>query len=253
MLNFEAFKPRAGRYAQRRYRAGLKRWRTRVVRPLRWAFLLVGGLLFAAEMAWHESFLDWYLGLAMGGLLGLWVAIADSPPAHIENWLRGAEGELKTERALRPLQRSGWTFAHDVEIQSGNRDHVAVGPGGIFLLETKRPGGEVTVEGDHVRVQRLDDPDAGYDMSRPASWARREAMRLSGELQADTGRRLWVQAVMVIWAPFPQRVVESSRIVYVHGDELAGWLGSRDRALSVERCEEIAALISGAPARRHAA
>jgi hypothetical protein len=120
-------KPQAGRYSQQRYRAGLKRWRNRVVRPLRWVFLLVGGLLFAAEMIWHESFVDWYLGLAMGGLIGLWVAFSDSPPAHIENWLRGAEGERRTEQALSRLRRSGWTFAHDVETKRGNRDHVACG------------------------------------------------------------------------------------------------------------------------------
>jgi hypothetical protein len=52
-------RPQAGRYAQQRYRAGLKRWRSRAVRPLRWAFLFAGGLLFAAEAIWHESWVDW--------------------------------------------------------------------------------------------------------------------------------------------------------------------------------------------------
>jgi hypothetical protein len=240
-------KPEAGRYAQQRYHAGLKRWRSRVVRPLRWAFLLVGGLLFVAELVWHTSLVDWCLGLAMGVLIGLWVAVSDSPPAHIENWLRGAEGERKTERALSRLARSGWSFAHDIQTHNGNRDHVACGPGGVFLLETKRPGGEVTVEGELVRVQRLDDPELSYDMSRLGSRLRREAMTLSAELQVDTGRRTWVQSVVVVWAPFPQRVVESNRIVYVHGDELAGWLASRPHTLTADRCEEIRAVISQVP------
>jgi hypothetical protein len=248
MLVRSLLKPQAGRYAQQRYRAGLKRWRSRVVRPLRWAFLLVGGILLAAEMIWHESLVDWYLGLAMGGLIGIWVALADSPPAHIENWLRGAEGERKTERALSRLRRAGWTFAHPVETDAVNRDHVAGGRVGVFLLETKRPGGEVTVEGDVVRVQRLDNPDLSYDMSRLGSRLRHEAMKLSAELQADTGRRTWVQAVVVVWAPFPQRVVESNRIVYVRGDELASWLASRDHTLTAGRCEQIGAVISRVPA-----
>ena len=166
--------------------------------------------MFLAELVWHESWVDWYLGLAMGGLLGLWVALSDSPPAHIENWLRGARGRRKTERALSRLRRVGWTFAHDVETERGNRDHVACGPGGVFLLETKRPGGEVTIEGDRVHVQRLDDPDLSYDMTRLGSRLRGEARKLSAELQADTGRRTWVQAVVVMWAPFPQRVVEET-------------------------------------------
>jgi hypothetical protein len=244
VLERARLRPQAGRYAQQRYQAGLKRWRARVVRPLRWAFLLVGGLLFVAELVWHESPMDWWLGVAMGVLIGLWVAFSDSPPAHIENWLRGAEGERKTERALGGLGSSGWIFAHDVQTARGNRDHVACGPGGVFLLETKRPGGEVTVEAELVRVQRIDDPDLGYDMSRLGSRLRREAMTLSAELQAETGRRSWVQGVVVFWAEFPQRVVESNRIVYVHGDELRSWLASRPRTLTDARCEEISAVIS---------
>jgi hypothetical protein len=42
VMDLDLLRPQAGRYAQQRYRAGLKRWRARVVRPLRWAFLLAG-------------------------------------------------------------------------------------------------------------------------------------------------------------------------------------------------------------------
>jgi hypothetical protein len=167
-MGFDALRPQAGRYAQQRYRAGLTRWRARVVRPLRPAFRLAGAGLVAAELMWQESLHDWLLGLATGGLIGLWIAIADSPPAHIERWSRGARGERKTERALRPLRRTGWNFAHDVDTGRGNRDHVVVGPGGVFLLETKRPDGAVSVEGDGLRVQRLDDPEQLYRIYRLA-------------------------------------------------------------------------------------
>jgi hypothetical protein len=130
----------------------------RVVGPLRPAFLLVGAGLVAAELIGQESLHDWLLGLAVGALIGLWIAIADSPPAHIERWLRGTRGERKTERALRPLSRLGWSFFHDLPTGRGNRDHVAVGPGGVFLIETKRPDGEVSVTDDGLQVQRVDDP-----------------------------------------------------------------------------------------------
>lgn len=116
---------------------------------------------------------------------------------------RGAEGERKTERALGRLRRAGWTFAHDIDTASGNRDHAACGPGGVLLLETKRPGGEVTVDGEQVRVHRLDDLDLSYDMSRLAGRLRREAMKLSAELQGETGRRAWVQGVVVLAGSFP--------------------------------------------------
>ncbi|HUB36190.1 MAG TPA: nuclease-related domain-containing protein, partial [Solirubrobacteraceae bacterium] len=59
------------------------------------------------------------------------------------NWGLGAEGERRTERALRPLVRSGWSIVHDVEARYGNYDHIAVGPAGVFLLETKNLRGIV--------------------------------------------------------------------------------------------------------------
>jgi hypothetical protein len=59
---------------------------------------------------------DWCLGLAMGVLIGLWVAVSDSPPAHIENWLRGAEGERKTERAQRVVECNRIVYVHGAEL-----------------------------------------------------------------------------------------------------------------------------------------
>jgi hypothetical protein len=113
----------------------------------------------------------------------------------------------------------------------------------VFLFESKRPGGEATVEGDVVIVRRLDDPESTYDRTQWGSRLKREAIKLSAELQAETGRRTWVQGVVFVWAPFPQRVVDSNRIVYVHGDELAAWLASRDHTLTAERCAQIGAVI----------
>jgi Nuclease-related domain len=220
------------------------------VRPLLPAFAFAGVGLVAAELIWQESFRDWLLGLALGGLIGLWIAIADSPPAHIEQWLRGAQGERMTERALRPLRRSGWSFVHDVDTNRGNRDHVAVGPAGVFLIETKRPDGAVCVDGDQLRVQRLDDPDQHYTIDRLGARIRAEAARLSEELAAATGHRCWVQPVVVLWAPFAQRTLERNRVTYLQGDELAAWLRSRARTLSRDRCSDITLALSGPDDKR---
>jgi hypothetical protein len=251
MLDFDRFRPAAGRYAEQRYRTARQRWRERVVRPYRWIFLLIGGGIFAAEMATRPSLLDWTLGLAMGGLIGLWVTFWDSPPPYVENWRRGADGERRTERVLRGLKRHGWRFAHDIEVERGNRDHVAIGPGGVYLLETKRPHGEVSIDGDRVHVAWIDDADStGYEMPRLAWRVRAEAASLSDELGRATGQRCWVQAVVVIWAPFPHGVVESNRVVYVHGLELRRWLASRRATLTAGQCVRLAQAVSTAGAAR---
>jgi hypothetical protein len=96
------------------------------------------GLLFERQ---HMGFF-WALGLGAG--VAFVAALAQSPPAHIERWRQGAEGERATARTLRPLTKSGWVLINDVQRDRGNIDHVLVGPAGVFVLETKNLHGRVT-------------------------------------------------------------------------------------------------------------
>ena len=82
-------------------------------------------------------------GVLVGGLvLGVWHLAATGSGAA--SWYIGAETERTTARALERLGRS-WQLVHGVpfvEGPSGHRfevdvDHVAVGPGGVLVVETK--------------------------------------------------------------------------------------------------------------------
>jgi hypothetical protein len=72
-----------------------------------------------------------------------------------------------------------------------------------------------------------------------------DAARLRGEIQARTGHRTWVQAVVVLWSEFPAGVVEEDRCVFVHGARLRAWLQDRPSWLSQAEAEEVAAGIAG--------
>lgn len=56
---------------------------------------------------------------------------------HYLGWF----GERLTAEELDPLRTQGWNIYHDVPIDRGGRegniDHVAIGPGGVFAIETK--------------------------------------------------------------------------------------------------------------------
>ena len=39
------------------------------------------------------------------------------------------------------------------------------------------------------------------------------------------------RAVVVVWAPFPERVTDSARVTYVAGEHLADWLIAQPRQL----------------------
>jgi Nuclease-related domain len=76
-------------------------------------------------------------------------------------WVRGAQSEEAVGTALNELRREGWYLLHDVEQEfEGNIDHIAAGPNGVFMIETK--------------FRRY--PDAALLK------ARRQAAKLGGEL-----------------------------------------------------------------------
>ncbi len=67
-----------------------------------------------------------------------WFYALDAVPQHIERWAVGADGERQTEKALRRLERVGWHFIHDLDRPgAGNVDHLAIGPGGVYVLDSK--------------------------------------------------------------------------------------------------------------------
>ncbi|MDQ3742307.1 MAG: NERD domain-containing protein [Actinomycetota bacterium] len=53
----------------------------------------------------------------------------------LSRWSRGAVSEEKVGALLDAVE--GWHVLHDVDLGRGNVDHLVVGPGGIFAIETK--------------------------------------------------------------------------------------------------------------------
>jgi hypothetical protein len=155
------------------------------------------------------------------------IVVRDESPQHIQNWRRGAQGERKTERVLRPLERWGWTVEHDVQRGGrANLDHVVIGPAGVFLIETKNLAGTITVEDGVLVARQFDDPDEVYRFTTLALRVRGQAAEISGRIRASTGRRTWVRAVVVIWGHFPSARIEHDNVTYIRGDELREWLSS---------------------------
>jgi hypothetical protein len=227
-----------------RFERGMRSWRAVVVRRTRWAFVLVGGAPIAIEISRsNHHLLDWTLGLTTGGAFALWLALADSPPWYIEKWRWGAEAERWTARELGALRRSGWRLLHDIPATRGNRDHIALGPGGAYLLDTKRFVGSVTIAGDAIHVERTHDADDQMEWTAVAKRVRGLAAELKRDLDAGGVHVRWVRAVVVIWSEFPQQLVEGDRIMFVHGKRLAQWLTQQQavRAFDPERAEQVLA------------
>jgi hypothetical protein len=186
----------------------------------------------------HAQHSELWAGVALGAGLGTVMVLFDSPPAHIERWRTGADGEKATARQLRPLLKQGWAVYNDIQTEHGNIDHVLVGPAGVFMLESKRLAGEVKLEASKLIVRWHEDPEDGYENDSIAGRARGAAFALSSDLKS-AGVNAWVQAVVVLWAHFDQRSIERDKVAWVRGDQLAAVLAARPVKHSVDAVEQL--------------
>jgi Nuclease-related domain len=102
----------------------------------------VGGLL--------GSLLAPRLGLVLGGLAAVaagWGLRFKSSPEAVA-WRQGAAGERRTARLLAPLERHGWAILHDLAVPGSraNLDHLVIGPGGVFVLDSKQYRGRLRLD-----------------------------------------------------------------------------------------------------------
>ena len=79
---------------------------------------------------------------------------ADRLRRSAELYERGAEGEQATAEALSDLPGESWHVFHDVRWPGrryANLDHIAVGPPGVFVIDSKNWSGAITVRDDVLR------------------------------------------------------------------------------------------------------
>lgn len=211
-------------------------------------YLLVPLLvLYVAQAVWARDVVSWSLGLAAGGLAAVWAWLRDSPPPHIENWRTGRDAERRTARALARLTRNGWAIVHDVASARGNVDHVLVGPGGVFLVDTKQLGGVTAIRGDVVRVERPDNPRATYELPNLSGSVRGAAAALSRELERLADERVWVQGVVVFWNDFPAGTVDAERVIFLAADRAASWLEQQPKRLTPASLETLKRAVAALP------
>ena len=90
------------------------------------------------------------LRLVVGSLAALaagWeLRFRPSPAARA--WRRGAAGERRTARLLVPLERHGWAVLHDLAVpgSQANLDHLIIGPGGVFVIDSKQYRGRLQLD-----------------------------------------------------------------------------------------------------------
>ena len=121
--------------------------------------------------------------------------LARTLDVHTEEraWRKGAQGEEYVGARLERLNLRGWHALHAVPVghRGADIDHVLIGPGGVFTINTKNhPGKRVWVSPNQIRVNGEPVP---YLQN-----SRFEAERASELLSARVGWPVHARAVLVL-------------------------------------------------------
>lgn len=152
----------------------------------------------------------------------------DPLPADAQPWFTGALGERRVGAALGRLP-IGWSAFHALPVGSGDADvdHLVVGPGGVFVVNTK-----------HHRGARL----AVYDRAVLVNGVKKPYLR-NADLEASRVRGLLVRAgieapvhaaIVVVGAKEVRIHREPVRTAVLRSESLVRWLTRRPAVLDDE-------------------
>ena len=126
-----------------------------IVRRLRMRTLVALGVLAVATALLGRGF-GWHDPVFMGSdivVLAAILAIYRWVLPLVDRHDRGATGEEQVGGILEGLsRRGGWRVIHDANLGHGNVDHIAIGPAGVFTVETKSHPGPVRVGRVHGAI-----------------------------------------------------------------------------------------------------
>lgn len=164
-------------------------------------------------IAWYQWF-QWLIERPVHPIVFTFAAIAvigfsivriRSLKSDIRNLQMGNEGERVVANVLDPLREKGYRVFHDIPGPGFNIDHVIVGPGGVFAVETKtrtKPmRGRATVihDGNTLRIEN------GRPFDEPLNQARAQAHWLADRLNDGRRGALFTVRPVVV---FPEWFVE---------------------------------------------
>ena len=152
---------------------------------------------------------------------------------------------LKGERSIGQLLQTellplGYQLFHDCSFDDFNVDHVAVGPGGIFAIETKtwsKPHGDAQVfyDGETVTINGVP-PDRD-----PVAQAKAGADSIERVLKKFTGQTTYVRPVVLFPGWFVKGKSSGAAVWVLNPDAFIAWVKTEKVRLSPDQVQFFAA------------
>jgi hypothetical protein len=144
-------------------------------------------------------------------------------------WYAGALGEIEVGEMLKALGPE-WFARHSVPIGAGTKDvdHLVIGPGGVFAINTKHHRGASIWVGDYVlRVNNANTPHLKIAQSDTRDVARRLANKVGFPVPATS-----VIAVLNANSIVDRRAPDNRPVSVVDAKRLTAWLVAKPRQLN---------------------
>ena len=203
--------PVPGAFAQRQFEVKRRseRLRMRALLPLMTALFCL--------LAFGSFLLVWqWLGWAAGAvamvvcIVGM-IQVYRMPPESLY-WRKGWEGERKTAEVLDPLIPQWFVILYGKQMPDGRGDidAIAVGPSGVWVIETKSLSGEVSIFNERIFVAERDRQAMVAQVYREAF----AVQQIVGELLAPTHNMVTpVLCIHRARLPFMRHSVGGVRVV----------------------------------------
>ncbi|MFE7856514.1 nuclease-related domain-containing protein [Streptomyces sp. NPDC057403] len=155
-------------------------------------------------------------------------------PTEWDSWRKGLAGEKRVGAELDRLRRHGWHVLHSIPLANDvDLDHLLIGPGGVFSINTKHHQGRaVWVGDDSVKV----------DHGKPAPYARKsraEARRVAKVLETYCPFPVPVEPVLVFVGVTDLKVVATQLSVRVYQERQVSALAPLSGVLKPDQVEQV--------------
>ncbi|MFC7329244.1 hypothetical protein [Marinactinospora rubrisoli] len=191
----------------------------------------VRAVIAVAAGVMAAGFLDWRAGVLVTVLVALGYLLLHARP-------RGRSAQPhRVGRWLRVLRRHGYHLLTD-----GATRHVAVGPGGVYLLETRFWRDPLTLIDDEWRI-------GGVPAVRVVDRLVRRAARIAETLRRGGAADHPVVPVLMVAGRLPEPVMRSGGAVIAGVASAVGYIATRPSVVDPRRAAEIATVADGGTVR----
>lgn len=155
-------------------------------------------------------------------------------PSEWDSWRKGLAGERRVGVELNRLGRHGWHVLHSVPLANKvDIDHLLIGPGGVFSINTKH---------HHKRAVWVGDDSVKVDHGKPAPYARKsraEAKRVVRVLERYCAFPVPVEPVLVFVGVTELKVVATQLSVRVYQERQVSALAPLSGVLTADQVEQV--------------